>query len=292
MNTIPIHAATDWTEYALLDSGEGEKLEQFAGYRMIRPDPRAIWNRLHPDLWNKADAHFIRTDSEHGTWKITTPPPTPWRLHYKDMQFALHPTDFKHVGIFPEQSTNWNWIREQCQHMKTPRVLNLFGYTGAATVAATKAGAHVTHVDSSKPSITWAHENCDLNSVDPSQTRWIVEDVMKFISREEKRGNSYDGIILDPPRFGRGNKGEVWKLAENLPHLLSSVSHILSPGPSFVLLNAYTADLSVLALYNLMSSVFFETKDTFTFGELATKENGTERFLPQGAFVRLLRRAN
>ncbi len=285
MNTIPTAYANDWTEYALLDSGHGEKLESFAGYTMIRPDPRAIWEPKQPkSLWEQADAHFIRTDSDHGDWNIVKQPPTPWHVKYHDMQFVLHPTDFKHVGIFPEQAVNWTWMQSLIH--PTTSVLNLFGYTGAATVACTEAGAHVTHVDSSKPSITWAHENCTQNNIPIEKTRWIVEDVVKFVVREGNRGNTYDAIILDPPRFGRGAKGEVWKLGNDLPYLLPSIKRIISKSPAFILLNAYTADLSSIALYNIMDSVFSSLGGKLTFGELTTKEKNTDRLLPQGSFVR------
>jgi len=291
MNAIPTAYSANWKDYALLDSGNGEKLESFAGYTLIRPDPRAIWNHAQPDpIWDNADAHFIRTDSDRGDWNIKRQPPNPWILQYQDLQFVLHPTDFKHVGIFPEQAVNWDWTREQIKNYANSgqacKVLNLFAYTGAATVAACKAGAHVTHVDSSKPSTTWAHENCDKNAIPENQTRWIVEDVIKFVERETKRGNTYDGIILDPPRFGRGAKGEVWKLAEDLPLLLSIIRNVVSKTPAFILLNAYTADLSAITLYNLMQSQFSNLGGTCTFGELTTKEQSTERLLPQGAFVR------
>ena len=282
MNTIPIVYTDDWKEYKLLDSGSGKKLESFCGYTMIRPDPRAIWSHHLPQLsWDNADATF------HEDWKIKTQTPNPWILHYHDLQFKLHPTDFKHVGIFPEQATNWNWIREQCQisNIQYP-ILNLFGYTGATTVAACKAGANVTHVDSSKPSITWAHENCDLNTVSPTQTRWIVEDAYKFVLNETKRKSVYSGIILDPPRFGHGAKGEIWKLTEDLPKLLYAIKKILKPNNSFVLLNVYTADLSALAIFNLMENVFSELHGSCEIAELATKEENSNRFLPQGIVAR------
>lgn len=290
MNTIPIVYTDDWKEYQLQDSGAGEKLESFCGYTMIRPDPRTIWNHHLPQSsWDNADATFIRTDSDHGDWKVRTQTPNPWILNYHDLKFKLHPTDFKHVGIFPEQATNWNWIQNQCQMPARPAgrsILNLFGYTGAATVAAGKAGAYVTHVDSSKPSITWAHENCNLNNIPQTQTRWIVEDAYKFVLKETKRNNAYDGIILDPPRFGRGTKGEVWKLTDDLPNLLFKTKKILRPTHSFVLLNVYTADLSALAIYNLMESVFSDMHGTCEIAELATKEHDSERFLPQGVVAR------
>ena len=288
MNTIPIVYTDDWKDYHLLDSGAGEKLESFNGYTMIRPDPRAIWSHHLPQSsWDNADATFIRTDSEHGEWKIQKQTPNPWTLHYHDFMFKLHPTDFKHVGIFPEQAINWNWIEEQVSSIKYQvSVLNLFGYTGAATVAAAKAGAHVTHVDSSKPSITWAHENCDLNIINPAQTRWIVEDAYKFVLNEIKRKSQYSGIILDPPRFGHGTKGEIWKLTEDLPTLLYAIKKILKPIHSFVLLNVYTADLSAIAINNLMDSVFSEFKGTCELGELAIKQESSDRFLPQGIVAR------
>ena len=285
MNAISTAYANDWTEYALLDSGDGEKLESFANFTMIRPDPRAIWKpKQSKSLWDRADAHFIRTDSDHGEWNIQKNPPSPWTLRYHDMQFVLHPTDFKHVGIFPEQAVNWSWM----QSLITPSmsVLNLFGYTGAATVACAHAGAHVTHVDSSKPSISWAHENCSTNHIPIKQVRWIAEDVIKFVIREGNRGNVYDGIILDPPRFGRGAKGEVWKLGNDLPILLPAIKKILSPRITFILLNAYTADLSSIALFNIMDSVFSPLGGKLSFGELTTKEKNTDRLLPQGSFVR------
>lgn len=286
MNTIPIITTNDWNEYQLLDSGNGEKLETFGNYTMIRPDPRAIWNRKNKTLWDKADARFARTDSEHGDWEQKNPAPNPWILHYRNLRFQLHPTDFKHVGLFPEQATNWNWITEQIKSSVQSTVLNLFGYTGAATVAAARAGAHVTHVDSSKPSLTWAHENADLNEIPSVQTRWIIEDAYTFVVKEAKRGNLYNGIILDPPRFGHGPKGEIWKLTENLPDLLFQVKKILHPQHAFVLLNVYTADLSSLAIENLMHSVFDSCNGTLEIGELATKELDSERLLPQGIVAR------
>ena len=287
MNAIPIVSSDDWEEYKLLDTGAGEKLESFCGYTIVRPDPRAIWShRLAQSSCGHADATFIRTDSEHGDWTIRKQAPHPWILHYHDLKFKLHPTDFKHVGVFPEQAANWDWIRKQCQTMHAKcQILNLFGYTGAATVAAVKSDAYVTHVDSSKPSLTWAHENCDLNEISPAQTRWIADDAYKFVIRETKRKSSYDGILLDPPRFGRGTKGEVWKLTEDLPTLLYSIKKILKP-ISFVLLNVYTADLSALAIYNLMKNVFAQFHGTCEIAELATKEDDSNRYLPQGVIAR------
>jgi len=288
MNTIPTIYSNSWKSYALLDSGNGEKLETFAGYTMIRPDPRVIWSRNQSQaLWENIDAHFIRIDSEHGNWEIKKQAPSPWIIEYKNMKFSLHPTDFKHVGLFPEQAPNWDWVQEQCKELASPSILNLFGYTGAATVAACLAGAYVTHVDSSKPSLTWAHENCDINNIASTQTRWIIEDASRFVTNEQRRGKLYDGIILDPPRFGRGVKGEIWKLAEDLPNLFQNIKLLLKPHKSFILLNAYTADLSTIALYNLAKSVFKTNPHECEVYELATKELHSDRLLPQGIIIRL-----
>jgi len=271
------------TDYRLLDSGNREKLETFSGYTVIRPDPRAFWTPNSPSEWDNADAKYIRTDAEHGTWKMKRPPPNPWYFTYGNLRFFLHPTDFKHVGIFPEQAVNWDWLTRTIAGSPL-KVLNLFGYTGAATVVATSAGAFVTHVDSSKPSIVWAKKNYAVNSLPAHGVRWIEDDAYKFVVREKKRGNTYDGVIMDPPRFGRGAKGEVWKLTDDLPKLLVAVKEILSSRTSFVLINVYTADISAVALYNLASSLL--QGGSISVGELALKESDSGRLLPNGLFLR------
>ncbi|MCJ7826347.1 class I SAM-dependent methyltransferase [Patescibacteria group bacterium] len=307
MDTIQIEYPTKLPDYALLDSGDGEKLETFSGYTVIRPDPRALWQKSQKEeMWNTADARYIRTSSEYGSWNIKRTPPDPWHFHYKDYSFLLHPTDFKHVGIFPEQAVNWEWMTTQinrchpelvegsriptqdsCWSSSHPlHILNLFAYTGAATVIAAKTGAFVTHVDSVKSTISWANENVRLNKIPTDRVRWIEDDAYKFVTREAKREQQYDAIIMDPPRFGRGAKGEVWKLEEDLPKLLLACKQILSPNPLFVLINAYTADLSSLVLSHLMHDLMKEFDGTITFGELATKEASTDRLLPQGVFTR------
>lgn len=287
MTFIPILSPDDWTEYELLDSGEGVKLERFGGYTVARPDPRALWKRKRTqEEWNKAGAQYIRSSNTEGHWQIKTPPPSPWLIRYRDLTFKLEPTSFKHVGIFPEQAVNWVWLREAVAD-KPLSVLNLFAYTGAATVAAAKAGANVTHVDSVKSALTWAHENARLNGIAERQVRWIADDAVKFVARETKRGNTYDGIILDPPRFGRGSKGEVWKILEDLPRLLEAGVNILSPNASFLLVNAYTADISAVALGQLVASITKNRSGSVSFGELCLKESGTDgRLLPSGIFAR------
>jgi len=286
MNTIRIEYPDSLSDYELLDSGDGEKLEKFSGYMIIRPDPRALWQKSSPvSLWDQKKAEFLRSGSKGGTWKTHTPPPQPWHFHYKNCAFILRPTDFKHVGIFPEQAVNWDWMTGIIGK-KNPSILNLFAYTGGATVIAAKNGSFVTHVDSVKHTISWAHDNYKQNDIDPRHVRWIEDDAYKFVVREKKRGKSYDGIIMDPPRFGRGAKGEIWKLEYDLPKLLIACRQILSPHPLFLLINAYTADLSSLVLQNLMEGLMKNQKGIITSGELATKESTSGRLLPQGIFAR------
>lgn len=286
--TIPIEYPTDWETYELIDSGEGEKLERFNTYTLVRPDPRAIWMKHSPDAWNRADANFRRTDPKTGEWIVKTPPPIPWTLTYKKIEFILRPTEFKHVGVFPEQAVNWDWLAGVIAH-RPLKVLNLFAYTGGATMAALSAGASVTHVDAAKSTITWAKENLAASGLSAKPVRWIEDDVMKFIQREAKRGNTYDGIIMDPPRFGHGVKGEVWKLEHDLPDLYNAAVSILSPGAEFMLLNAYTADISSVVLSNLFDRVRANRGGSLTTGELALKETLSGRLLPNGIFSRWLR---
>ena len=285
MDTIQIEYPTNLPDYTLMDSGDGEKLEIFSDYTIIRPDPRALWHKTQEKLWNSADAQFIRTTSDSGSWDIKKTPPRPWHFHYKNYSFLLRPTNFKHIGIFPEQAINWDWMTNIIGR-HTPTILNLFAYTGASTVIAAKNNAFVTHVDSVKSTISWANENCKLNNIPEDRLRWIEDDAYKFVQREIKRKKQYDAIIMDPPRFGRGSKGEIWKLEEDLPKLLTACKQILSPHPLFVLINAYTADLSSLVLSHLMQDLMKGFGGTITFGELATKEASCNRLLPQGIFTR------
>lgn len=287
MITIPIEYPDDWTDYELIDSGDGMKLERFGDYVVARPDPRVLWKpNKSPEIWNNAHAHYVRTSNTEGHWNIKTPPPPQWLIHYHDMTFRLEPTVFKHIGIFPEQAINWVWL-EKIIAKQPLSILNLFAYTGAASVAAARAGARVTHLDSVKSALTWANENAKLNTMPQHQIRWIEDDAMKFVLREAKRGNAYDGIILDPPRFGRGSKGEVWKLLDDLPRLLTACKSILSPHAQFLLVNAYTADISAVALGQLVASVLKNHGGQVAYGELALKESGENgRLLPNGIFAR------
>lgn len=286
MTSIPILIPDGWNDYELIDSGDGMKLERFSAYIVARPDPRAAWKpQKSSSVWNTAHAQYIRSTKTEGHWQIKNPPPSPWLIHYRDMTFLLKPTAFKHIGIFPEQAVNWVWLENIIRNQPLT-ILNLFAYTGAATIAVARAGARVTHLDSVKSAITWAHENARLNNVTEKQIRWIEDDAMKFVAREVKRGSTYDGIILDPPRFGRGSRGEVWKLLDDLPRLLEACAIILSPRPKFLLVNAYTADISAVALGQLVSSALSSRSGLVTHGELALKESESDRLLPSGIFAR------
>ncbi len=276
MESTTLEYPTDWKDYELIDSGDGMKLERFGSYTVARPDPRAIWTRSDAKRWKMADATFVEDQ-----WNIKKQPPSPWKVSYNGLTFVLRPTSFKHVGVFPEQAVNWQWIEKQI-HGDPIKVLNLFAYTGGATMAAARAGAHVTHVDAVRSAIDWANENATASGLKEKPIRWIEEDAYKFVAREAKRANTYEGIILDPPRFGRGSKGEVWKIEEDLPKLLNEIKKIIKP--RFILLNAYTADLSPLVLHHLLAGL---VPGEITFGELALQESTGKRLLPSGIFARL-----
>lgn len=282
---VKLLIAKNWKDYELLDSGDGFKLERWEEYLTVRPDPRAIWKKVQPTLWESAGGIF--TDN---SWKFETPPPNPWIVSCGNIRFVLKPTEFKHTGVFPEQAINWEFISSKCKVLSAkglqPKVLNLFAYTGGSTMAAALAGAHVTHVDASRPAMMWASENAKLSRVAKDRIRWIQDDVMKFVRREINRGIKYDGIIMDPPRFGRGMKGEVWKLLEDLPGLVSACKQILSPTPLFVLINAYTADMSSLVLRYMLEDMTGELGGETESGELGLKQANSERILPAGIFAR------
>lgn len=284
MNSITILSPQSWKDYELLDSGAGEKLERFGSYVVSRPDPRALWEKNEPSAWETADAKHRRTDNKSGEWDILHPMPDPWMLSYKELHFRLTATEFKHVGLFPEQAVNWDFITQKIAG-KPIKVLNLFGSTGAATVAALSSGATVTHVDASKSAIDGAVLNASSNHLNDAPVRWILEDCMKFVEREIRRGATYNAVILDPPRFGRGTRGEIWKLETHLPILLQKTVQLLKD-PLFVILNAYTADLSPIAIHNLMSDCTKHLSGNVETCELALKETKRNRYLPSGIVSR------
>ena len=291
-----------WSDYELLDSGENMKLERFGDIIIARPETQALWSKQKPELWKTAHAEFAFRDKK-GAWDVKKPVPESWPVSWHDAKCLARLTGFKHTGIFPEQAPNWEWlegrVRVISQRLGTvseearnrshaPSVLNLFGYTGVASVVAALSGAHVTHVDASKQSLDWAHENARLSGVSEDSIRWILDDALAFVKREVRRGAKYDGIILDPPAFGRGAKGEVWKIEEDLPALLASLKELLSEkADSFLLVNGYAAGYSPRSFAQAIESVFGNTNGEC--GELHIREASSERVIPAGIFVRFVR---
>lgn len=247
------------SDYKLLDSGEGEKLEQIGDIVVRRPDPEALWHKeLSSQTWDEAMLSFDRVDSKTGVWKKNNGKVVPdeWKIQHGGLRFIIRPTSFKHVGIFPEQENNWQFIVNTIagEHEQMS-VLNLFGYTGGATIAAAKAGAMVTHVDASKPVIEWAKENAALNGIGENAIRWIVDDALQFVKREVKRGKKYDAIVMDPPAFGRGPDGEVWKIEEQFIELFDACKELLSDTPAFFIISGYASGYSALAFGNCLKQV-------------------------------------
>lgn len=278
-------------DYELLDSGAGEKLERFGQYVLRRPDPQALWSKkLDEKFWKQADAIFLRTD-EKGRWRFKDGIKKEWVIDIAGLKFNIKPTPFKHVGIFPEQESNWAWIQTRLRADASTRqgkvkVLNLFGYTGGATLAALSAGAEVVHVDGSKSAITWAKQNAELSGLEKKPVRWIEDDAKKFVAREIKRGNKYDAIIMDPPAFGHGAKNEVWKIEEDLIGLLESCQQILSSEPLFIIVNGYASGYSAVAYQNGLQSIVEKFGGQIEIGELTIEESQSRRLLPAGIFAR------
>ncbi|MBB6669071.1 class I SAM-dependent methyltransferase [Cohnella nanjingensis] len=246
--------ATDWQDYELIDTGSGDKLERWGDVILRRPDPQIIWPLVQEtNEWRSADGHYFRSSSGGGQWQFRRALPERWSISYGPLKFHIKPTNFKHTGLFPEQAVNWSWMMKKIAEAGRPiRVLNLFAYTGGATVAAASAGAEVCHVDASKGMVQWAKENAQLSGLEDAPIRFITDDVFKFVQREQRRGRQYDAIIMDPPSYGRGPGGETWKLEESLFPFLEECRAILSDNPLFVLVNSYTTGLSPTVLHNLL----------------------------------------
>ena len=246
--------ASEWKDYEVLDTGDGEKLERWKDIVLRRPDPQAIWPRQRPELWTKADAPYHRSAKGGGEWECFRRLPERWTVKYGELEFYVRPTGFKHTGLFPEQAVNWDWMAGLIRRAgRTVRVLNLFGYTGGATLACAAAGAKVTHVDAAKGMVQWACENRKLAGVDETSVRWIVDDALKFVQREARRGNVYEGILMDPPSYGRGPGGEVWKLENELFGLVEACEKVLAPDALFMLINSYTTGLQPAVLNNMLT---------------------------------------
>ena len=255
-----MYIASNWKDYEVIDCGDGEKLDRWGDIILRRPDPQAIWPKQNESLWRRADAHYHRSARGGGEWEFFRKLPDRWNIRYGALTFYVRPTGFKHTGLFPEQAVNWDWMAGLIRDAHRPvKVLNLFGYTGGATVACARAGAHVTHVDAAKGMVQWAGDNRRLSGVDETIVRWIVDDALKFVQREHRRGNVYDGILMDPPSYGRGPGGEVWKLEDELYGLVSACQQVLSPNALFMLINSYTTGLQPAVLNNMLTMTVKKT---------------------------------
>ncbi len=282
--------AENWKDYIILDTSSGEKLEMWGKYSLVRPDPQVIWksDKKNP-LWKRADASYSRSRSGGGAWSENKLPES-WNVNYKDLTFLIKPMGFKHTGLFPEQAANWDWMRELIDNVRRPiSVLNLFAYTGGATVACAKSGASVCHVDASKGMVAHAKENARLSGLADAPIRYIVDDCKKFIEREIRRGHKYDAIIMDPPSYGRGPTGEVWKIEENIDDFVNLVSEVLSDEPLFFLLNSYTTGLSASTMKYIASVRLLKKHRGKCFADelgIPVKDSGLE--LPCGSSVRVV----
>ena len=283
--------ADNWKDYELLDAGDGERLEKWGEYSLIRPDPQIIWKRNsgHP-MWKKADAMYRRSSKGGGEWSKNDLPEQ-WTISYGDLKFILKPMGFKHTGLFPEQAANWDWfsglIRKSVSEGKEIKVLNLFAYTGGATLAAASAGASVVHVDASKGMVAQAKQNAQISGLGDKPIRYIVDDCKKFVEREIRRGNKYDAVIMDPPSYGRGPSGEIWKIEESVDELIGLTSELLSDDPLFFLINSYTTGLSPLAMqYILGMKVARRYGGKMESGELGLRAAATKLPIPCGASAR------
>ena len=281
-----------WKDFEVIDASDGERLERWGEFFLIRPDPQVVWHypRKNP-LWKKPNAHYHRSSKGGGHWDFFDLPKQ-WKISYRDLNFGIKPFHFKHTGIFPEQAVNWDWmarlIRDAArQRASSPiRILNLFAYTGGATIACAKAGAAVTHVDASKGMVTWAHENAIISGLKNAPIRWLIDDCMKFVEREIRRGNHYDGIIMDPPSYGRGPKGEIWKLEETIHPLIAKCAQILTDQPLFFLVNSYTTGFAPGVLSYILSRELSAFSGSIRSEEIGLPVTDTGLILPCGASCR------
>lgn len=294
--------ASNWKDYEILDMANGEKLERWNNIYLVRPDPQIIWNdKQYPEKWKQANARYNRSSTGGGHWDYKKRLPDSWQIKYKNLTFNIKPMGFKHTGIFPEQAVNWDWMMDKIQNeIKTTnrevKVLNLFAYTGGATVACLYAGASVCHVDSSNGMVAWAKENVVSSRLQERPVRYIVDDVVKFVQREIRRGNKYDAIIMDPPSYGRGANGEVWKFEENLPMLIEICMQVLSDNPLFFLINSYTTGTSSMVLENLlkmnMRKKYGKRADDGIFenGEVGLPMTDSDFILPCGIYSKWVKK--
>ena len=274
--------ADNWKDYECIDTANGEKLERWGDIILCRPDPQVIWDKKsNPQLWEKADARYLRSSSGGGKWEYKNKMPEKWNVKYKDLTFNIKPMGFKHTGLFPEQAVNWDYMAEKIKRRGSAKVLNLFAYTGGATVACAKAGANVTHVDASKGMVQWAKENARSSGLENAPIRYLVDDCMKFVEREIRRGNTYDAILMDPPSYGRGPGGEVWKIEDSICSFVRRCALLLSDNPLFFIINSYTTGLSPTVLTNLMKLCLPEGRAESS--EIGLKITSSSMVLPCGA---------
>lgn len=282
--------ADRWQDYQLLDCGDGMKQERWGAYTLVRPDPQVLWPRRGGGEWREWDGFYHRSASGGGRWEFRRPLPDHWTINYGPLKFRIHPTSFKHTGLFPEQAVNWDWCSDLIRGARAAgrevSVLNLFGYTGAATVAAAHAGASVCHVDAAEGMVKWCRENAALSGLAAAPIRYLTDDCLKFVRRELKRGRRYDAIIMDPPTYGRGSTGEMWKLEDHLWTLLSECQRLLSDRPLFFLLNAYTARLSPTVVVNLLAGLLGAAGGRLEGGEVGLPIRADGRILPCGIYGR------
>ena len=281
--------ARDWKDYEILDMSNGEKLERWKNVVLIRPDPQIIWKeKTYPQKWKNANAQYSRSNTGGGAWKYNKKMPDAWQVKYKNLTFNIKPMGFKHTGLFPEQAVNWDWMINKIQSSgrKDIKVLNLFAYTGGATVACSYAGAQVVHVDSSKGMVSWAKENIASSGLADRPVRFIIDDVTKFVQREIRRGNKYDAIIMDPPSYGRGKNGEVWQFENNISDLVELCSQVLSDNPLFFLINSYTTGISSKVLENILILKLKMKKGMYVSGEIGLPMTDSNLVLPCGIYGR------
>lgn len=280
--------ANDWKDYEIIDMASGEKLERWGNIILIRPDPQIIWNeKTYPEKWKEANARYNRSKNGGGGWQYNKRLPDSWIIKYKDLSFNIKPMGFKHTGLFPEQAVNWDWMIDKIKNAKREiNVLNLFAYTGGATVACSYAGAKVCHVDSSKGMVTWAKENIVSSGLENRPVRFIIDDVTKFVQREIRRGNKYDAIIMDPPSYGRGKNGEVWQFENNISDLVELCSQVLSDKPLFFLINSYTTGISSKVLENILYLKLKRKDGKYESGEIGLPMNNSKIVLPCGIYGR------
>ena len=281
--------ANEWQDYKIIDMANGQKLEKWGNKVLSRPDPQIIWkNKSFPEKWKNIDAIYNRSKTGGGSWKYNKKLPTNWQINYKNLTFNIKPMGFKHTGLFPEQAVNWDWMINKIRSSKREiKVLNLFAYTGGATVACLSEGASVCHVDSSKGMVSWAKENVASSGFAKRKVRYIVDDVNKFVSREMRRGKTYDAIIMDPPSYGRGAKGEVWQFENNIYDLVELCLKVLSDKPLFFLINSYTTGISSTVLANILNlTVEKKYKGKVTSGEVGLPMENSNLILPCGIYGR------